>query len=69
MMGDSMRSQAAMLPAYLAMGLAALAAMMSGPVPRLGDIDGAMLWLLTAEAAAVDMPPADVAEQMPFAGP
>ena len=63
-----MHEQAGFMPTYLALGLAALAAVLSAPkTPR--DIDADLLWLLTAEATAIDVPPAYADGVVQFAGP
>ena len=56
------------VPTYIALGLAALAAAMSGPQVRLADIDGTLLWLLTVQAQAPDMPQLP-GESMRFGSP
>lgn len=64
-----MQQLAGSVPTYIAMGLAALAAVMSGGQPRLGDIDGALLWLLTAQGRALDMPQPILEEPTRFTSP
>lgn len=50
-----MSPRAGNVPTYIAIGLAALAAIMSGPY-RHTDVDAALLRLLTSQAWATDMP-------------
>lgn len=51
-----MPQKAGTLPTYIALGLAALAAIMSGPQVRFRDIDSTLLWVLTLRAQALDAP-------------
>lgn len=62
-----MRQNIGIVPTYLAVGLAALAAIMSGS-QRQFDVDAALLSVLTATANALDMP-LDAEQQEQVASP
>lgn len=62
-----MRQTIEIVPTYLALGLAVAAAVMSGS-QRPSDIDGALLYMLTATANALDMP-LDTEQLEQFASP
>lgn len=63
-----MRQQIERAPAYIAIGLAALAAVMSSSRHRV-DLDAALLSLLTIEAQALDFSQIDPEQPMQFASP
>ena len=63
-----MRQQVRAVPIYLAMSLAAAAAIMSVPQTP-PDINGALLWLLTTQAAALDGPQTNAEAPTQFASP
>jgi len=65
-----MRQKTETLPMYLALGLAALAAVMSGFQQRPDiDIDATVLYVLTASANALDMPQPDPEKLEQFTSP
>ena len=63
-----MRHHAGNVPTYIAIGLAALAAIMSDP-RRHTDLDATLLWLLTVQGRALDMPQPDPQEATRFVSP
>ena len=63
-----MHQKVGALPTYLALGLAALAAIMSAS-PHRPDIDGAVLYLLTATANALEMAQPDPEQPEQFTSP